>query len=116
MQVEALASHNVENLRWALYQNVKNAFDRFALELEEYFLETIIYTRGTIEAACLTRSEHDQNTTDRLERLTSGEAELEGLREEIQSWATKRCFECESIAWSGIPLKPENGNLHNASQ
>jgi hypothetical protein len=115
-EVEDLASHNVENLRWPLCQNVKDAFHRFALELDEHFLETIIYTRGTIEAACFTRFDHNQNATYHLAQLVSGEAKLESLCDEIQSWLANQCLDCELPMGIPFPSKQEIGVQGNVSE
>lgn len=85
-QVDALVSQNVENLRWAMYQNVKNAFDRFASELDERFLRVVVATRGTIEAACIVRKEYADKVADRMTSLVLGQGRLETLCEELRSW------------------------------
>ena len=88
-QIDALVAHNVENLRWAMYQNIRNAFQLFASAVDDRFLQAIVATRGTIEAACLARHDHDHKAGDHVARLESAEARLRNLRGEIRSWATK---------------------------
>lgn len=48
--VEALVMHNVENLRWAILQNLKEAFWRFSANLEDRLKGTIIATHGVIKS------------------------------------------------------------------
>ena len=115
-QIEALVSHNVENLRWAMYQNVKNAFRRFAVRLDQRFFQMIVATRGTITAACFFRRDYPEKITDHIAQLTSGEAQLESLREEIQSWAAEHRSSCESTVWSGPLSKQDDSFSGNVTE
>jgi len=115
-QVEVLVSHNVENLRWALYQNIKNAFQRFASRMDERFLQVIVATRGTIEAACYIRHDCSKAIADRVERLISCETELEGLCVAIQSWASEHCPEWQTTSRTDLQSNNETGLRSNMDE
>jgi GTPase SAR1 family protein len=116
VQVDSLVSHNVENLRWALYQNVRNAFRRFAAALDEKFLGIIVHTRGTIEAACYTRHDHPQKITGHIARLESGEARLQNLCEEIQSWVNGHHPSFRPAAWGRAVSEQKNKRPNNTQK
>lgn len=83
-QVEILVNHNVENLRWAILQNLNDAFGRFAFTLDERFQETIAATHGSIEAVYEKRRGHTAAIADEVARFESAAAELAKTCSELQ--------------------------------
>jgi hypothetical protein len=83
-QIDTLVRHNVENLRWATLQNLNDAFHRFALTLDQRFVETIAATHGAIEATYVKRREHAEAIVDDVERMEAASADLTKICEEIQ--------------------------------
>jgi hypothetical protein len=49
--IQALAARNVENLRWAIRQNLDNVFRRFESKMESHITEALQTIRGTIDTA-----------------------------------------------------------------
>jgi hypothetical protein len=49
--IQALAARNVENLRWAIRQNLDDVFRRFQSEMESHITQALQTIRGAIEAA-----------------------------------------------------------------
>jgi hypothetical protein len=82
-QIDTLVRHNVENLRWATLQNLNDGFHRFALTLDQRFVETIAATHGAIEATYVKRREHAEAIVDDAERMESAAADLMKISEEI---------------------------------
>ncbi len=82
-QIDTLVRHNVENLRWATLQNLNDAFHRFALTLDQRFVETIAATHGAIEATYVRRREHAKAILDDVARMESVAADLTKICEEI---------------------------------
>lgn len=75
-QIDTLVRHNVENLRWAILQNLNDAFRRFALTLDQRFQETIAATHGAIQAAYVKRKEHAEAIVDDVSRFDAAASEL----------------------------------------
>lgn len=68
-QISELVMQNVENLRWAVFQNIDKSFIRFRSEMKEQFEQTLIATRGAVEAALQKRKEHSEMVAGELSRL-----------------------------------------------
>ncbi len=83
-QLDTLVGHNVENLRCATIQNLNDAFHRFALTLDQRFVETIAATHGAIEATYVRRREHAEVIADDVARMESAAVDLTKICEEIQ--------------------------------
>jgi GTP-binding protein EngB required for normal cell division len=66
-EIEAVLLRNVENLRWAMRQNLEDAFRRFRADLDERLTLSLLATRGAMAAA------HDR----RRQQSASVEAEME---------------------------------------
>jgi hypothetical protein len=49
--IQALAARNVENLRWAIRQNLDDVFRRFQSKMESHITQALQTIRGAIEAA-----------------------------------------------------------------
>ncbi len=75
-QIDTLVNHNVENLRWATLQNVKDAFQRFGLALDQRFEEIIAATHGAIQAAYVKRKEHSEAIAAEVSRIETATKEL----------------------------------------
>lgn len=84
-QINELVTQNVENLRWAVYQNIDKSFIRFHSELRGRFEQTLIATRGAIEAALKKRKEHSEQVSGEFTRLDSAIIILEEIQESLIS-------------------------------
>jgi len=82
-QIDTLVRHNVENLRWATLQNLNDAFHRFALTLDQRFVETIAATHGAIEATYVRRRERAEAIMDDVARMESAAERLSNICEDI---------------------------------
>lgn len=87
-QVEALVIYNVENLRWAILQNLDQAIRRFSSALDERLQETGAATHGAIRAARRQRQEHTEAVTETVARLEAIVNELEQLQARLQMFLT----------------------------
>lgn len=83
-QIDTLVNHNVENLRWATLQNVKDAFQRFGLALDQRFEEIIAVTHGAIQAAYVKRKEQSAAIAAEVSRLEKAAKELELICARLQ--------------------------------
>ena len=79
-----MAVSNVENLRWALFQNIDDSFRRFSTQLTARLEETKAATRRAIATAVERRQHQDDSIAGERERLAAAIAELEALQEELQ--------------------------------
>ncbi|MGB9616690.1 MAG: dynamin family protein [Desulfomonilaceae bacterium] len=82
-QIQTLARHNVENLRWATLQNLNDAFHRFGLTLDQRFQDTIEATHGAIQAAYRKRKEHAEAIADEVARMDSTARALTDLASQL---------------------------------
>ena len=83
-KINELVTQNVENLRWAVYQNIDKSFIRFHSELLGRFEQTLIATRGAIEAALKKRKEHSGQIAGELTKLDSTLIILEEIKETFE--------------------------------
>lgn len=83
-QIETLVNHNVESLRWATLQNLRDAFQRFGAVLDQRFQETIAATHGAIHAAYIKRKEHSEAIVADLSRFAEAATELGGICAQLQ--------------------------------
>jgi small GTP-binding protein len=83
-QIDTLVNHNVESLRWATRQNLKDALQRFGSVLDQRFQETIAATHGAIHAAYVKRKEHSATIADDVSRFEAAAKELAGIRAQLQ--------------------------------
>jgi len=78
-QIETLVRHNVENLRWATYQNINQTFRRFGTSLDTRLAEVLQATHGAIQATLQRRQEQSEALADEQARLQSSIDELREL-------------------------------------
>lgn len=83
-QIDTLVRHNVENLRWATFQNLNDAFRRFGLTLDQRFQETIAATHGAIQAAYVKRKEHVEAIADDVSSFEAASTDLAKIVTELQ--------------------------------
>jgi GTPase Era involved in 16S rRNA processing len=83
-QINELVMQNVENLRWAVFQNIDHSFIRFRSELGRQFEQTVIATRGAIEAALKKRKEHTEIVTDEIKHLQESLKILTNIKESLE--------------------------------
>jgi GTPase Era involved in 16S rRNA processing len=84
-QISELVTQNVENLRWAVYQNIDKSFIRFHSELQRRFERTLTATEGAIEAALKKRKEHSEQVAGELTRLDFAIVVLERIQKSLIS-------------------------------
>lgn len=82
-QIDTLVGHNVENLRWATFQNLNDSFRRFASTLDQRFQDTIAATHGAIQAAYVKRKEAAETIAEDVSRFEAAAAGLTRIRSEI---------------------------------
>jgi small GTP-binding protein len=63
---QGLAAHNVENLRWAMHQNVEQLFRQFQTHLDEHWAETIEATEQALQSALLRRQQQHEEVAPAL--------------------------------------------------
>lgn len=83
-QISELVTQNVENLRWAVFQNIDKSFTRFRSELEKRFEQTLAATEGAIETALKKRKEHSEMISSELSRLASALMILTEIKETFE--------------------------------
>jgi len=82
-QVEALVVRNVENLRWALLQDLDDLFRRFRSDIDARFEDTRSATLGAIRAAKTQRAERQDLVAKEIVRLQFVEADLQGIGDRL---------------------------------
>jgi hypothetical protein len=77
-RVHDLVTRNVENLRWALFQNIDEAFLRFGSSLAQSLAETVALTHGAVATAAAGKTHHEAAREDivRLRRVQEKLMEL----------------------------------------
>ncbi|HEX40931.1 MAG TPA: Dynamin family protein [Phycisphaerales bacterium] len=82
-QIDELVMQNVENLRWAVYQNIDQSFVRYHSQLKRQLEQTLAATQGAIEAAMKKRKEHSEIVAAELSRLDTAVMLLTDIREAL---------------------------------
>ncbi|MFA5553670.1 MAG: dynamin family protein [Phycisphaerae bacterium] len=82
-QIDELVMQNVENLRWAVYQNIDKSFIRFDSELQKRFDQTLIATQGAIQAALKKRKEHSETIAADIIEFEKSLANLTNIQESL---------------------------------
>jgi predicted small secreted protein len=83
-QIDELVMQNVENLRWAVFQNIDHSFIRFRSELGRQFEQTVIATRGAIETALKKRKEHSEIVADEITHLQESLNILTNIKDSLE--------------------------------
>ncbi len=83
-QVETLVRTNVEQVRWAIYQSINEAFRRFGAELDERLELVLAGTHGAIQAALEERSRRSDTVIERVQMLATVIAKLETIRNDLE--------------------------------
>jgi len=84
-QIDELVMQNVENLRWAVFQNLDQSFIRFRSELDRRFKQTLAATEGAVETALRKRKEHSEIISNELTRLESALMLLTEIKEAFEA-------------------------------
>ncbi len=82
-RLDELVRRNVENIRWAMLQNLNLAFSRFASRVKERLDETVEATKGAMETARARRSTQGEDVAAEVERLGAAIGEMEALKGEL---------------------------------
>jgi len=80
-QINELVIQNVENLRWAVFQNIDKSFISFRSELDGQFRRTLSATHDAIEAALKKRKDHAETISVELARFESALNTLTEIKE-----------------------------------
>jgi GTP-binding protein EngB required for normal cell division len=83
-EIEELVQRNVENLRWAMLQNLENAFRQFTGWLDERLAEAIAATQGAIKAALNRRLQHEDRAEEELSRLRAAAEWIAVVQRELE--------------------------------
>ncbi|MGH6879264.1 MAG: dynamin family protein [Rhizomicrobium sp.] len=83
IQANGIMVRNVENLRWALRQNLEETFVKFQADLDERLLLTQRATTQAIEEALKRRAALQSEGEEELTRLTEAASQLRALAAEL---------------------------------
>ena len=86
-EVEAVVTHNVENLRWATLRNLDDAFRRFSANLDERMKETAEATRGAMRAAHLRKTQDEESIGAEIGHFKQRAAGLAALEDTLVQYA-----------------------------
>lgn len=78
-RIETLTRRNVENVRWALRQNIDDTFRRFGSELDNRLADTIAAVHGAIRSAYAKRQEQSPTIAGEVGRLSALAKELKSV-------------------------------------
>lgn len=82
-QINDLVVHNVENLRWAILQNLDLAFRRFGSSLDQRLQETVSATLGAMQSAQLKRRKQTENLAPQVAQLQATINNLNQIRAQL---------------------------------
>ncbi len=68
-RIKTLVVHNVENLRWAIYQNINETFRKFSSTMDERLADTLTATHGAIRVTMEKRQKQNNSVSGELTRL-----------------------------------------------
>lgn len=85
-----IALRNVENLRWAMRQNIEAAFQRFAIQSDAAFAASLAATRDVMSAAAKRRSEYGAEVVSEIEALEATAGELDEIAVTLKDLANPR--------------------------
>ncbi len=94
--IRAAVRRNVENLRWAMVQNVDDAFRKLAATLDQHIADSIEATRGIMLSTRLRRLEHGDRVAAEIADIASSLAKLTALHAEIARFQGKEAAESGS--------------------
>jgi hypothetical protein len=89
---DELVRRNVENIRWAMLQNLNVSFAHFAAKVRERLAETVAATRGAMDAARSRKMTHSGNVQVEAERMADAAAAVAVLKAEIAAGGKKHRF------------------------
>ncbi|MCW7755030.1 dynamin family protein [Desulfobotulus sp. H1] len=79
-RMDELARRNAGNIRWAMVQNVNNAFIGFSARVRQRLADTVTNIQGAMEAAQVRLRTRDGSLEDDVQRMEKNLAVLESLR------------------------------------
>jgi len=89
-RLDELARRNVENIRWAMFQNINRSFANFASVVRDRLAETVAATKGAMEAATSRREAQGTSVLQETERLRRQIARLEKLKMDFSGFQTAK--------------------------
>lgn len=82
-EIESLVLHNLENLRWAAYQNIDRTFRRFGSALDERLDQVEAGTHGAIGRTIERRRSEKEAVANEIARLEVAVTELTRLQRDL---------------------------------
>ena len=89
-RLEGLVRRNVENIRWAMLQNLNLSFASFARRAAERLDETVSATRGAMEAAYARRQTRSGSIESEAIRMRNCISTLESLKIDFEQFLPQR--------------------------
>ena len=86
-EIDDLVQRNVENLRWATWQNLEDAFRHFSAWFDARLAAAITATRGSIDAALAKRRDHARDAEHDRARLRDAAQWLEAAQRDLRARA-----------------------------
>lgn len=83
-KIQALVTNNVENLRWATLQNLREAYRLFTADLERRLEEIAAATKGTMEAAAQQRRRQAHSFQMEIAAVRKTVENLTALRKSLE--------------------------------
>ena len=87
-ELDDIMIRNVENLRWAMRQNILDAFRRFTSEIDALFTASLAATRDVMDAAAARKSGHQSENAERLQSLEVSEGDLGAIEGALANLAS----------------------------
>ncbi len=84
---DELVRRNVENIRWAMLQNLNVSFARFATKVKDRLAETVAATKGAMDAAYCRRKDSGEGIDAELARMAGAVAAVAALRDGIAEFS-----------------------------
>ncbi|MGD8366633.1 MAG: dynamin family protein [Desulfobacterales bacterium] len=87
---DELVRRNVENIRWAMLQNLNVSFARFAARVRDRLAETVAATKGAMNAAHARKKAHGGNLEAEVARMADAIGVVAAMKADIAGQKGKR--------------------------
>jgi replication fork clamp-binding protein CrfC len=78
-----LARRNVENMRWSTLQNLNISFASFTRSIRDGLNETMVATKGAMEAAFLRKQNYSESSESEVNRFAVQITVLEEVKKTV---------------------------------
>jgi len=82
-RLDELARRNVENMRWSTLQNLNISFASFTRSIRDGLNETMVATKGAMEAAFLRRQNYSESIESEVNRFAVQITALEAVKKRL---------------------------------